>query len=181
MDALIGPAVGAAAITVAATFLANVVLEKRAEIKKRRGLIVALLAEISERRRAQRAFLDGTDVDAVKAAIDADADYIPFTTSDPDFSRALYDDLRRDIAALDADTLTRVVKFYVEDNFTQSMVLDLRSPEFRELAAERKKRYLDLLMTQAAETVAAGDQALARLRAVTGDRSLKQSVSDRSS
>jgi hypothetical protein len=181
MDALIGPAVGAAAITVAATFLANVVLEKRAEIKKRRGLIVALLAEISERRRAQRAFLDGTDVDAVKAAIDAHPDYIPFTTSDPDFSRALYDDLRRDIAALDADTLTRVVKFYVEDNFTQSMVLDLRSPEFRELAAERKKRYLDLLMTQASETVAAGDEALGHLRAVTGDRSLKQSVSDRSS
>jgi hypothetical protein len=162
---LLGPAVAAAALTAAATFLANIVLGVRDVARRRRGLAVALRAEIGERRRAQQAFLDGTDVDGVKAQMDSDPDYVPFTTSDPAFSRALYDDLRADVAVLDAESLEAVVRFYVEDNLTQCMVIDLRSELFRTLAAPRKKAYLDLLIAQARETVEAGDQALTRLDA----------------
>jgi hypothetical protein len=173
--ALLGPAVAAAALTAAATFLANIILSVRDDARRRRGLAVALRAEITERRRAQQAFLDGTDVAAVKAQIDGDPDYVPFTTSDPDFSRALYNDLRADVSVLDSASLDAVVRFYVEDNLTQCMVIDLRSDLFRKLAGARKKSYLDLLVAQARETVEAGTAALDSLEASFRSRRIRQS------
>ncbi len=174
-SALLGPAVAAAALTAAATFLANIILSVRDDRRRRRGLAVALRAEITERRRAQQAFLNGTDVATVKAQMDQDPDYVPFTTSDPDFSRALYDDLRADVSVLDGASLDAVVRFYIEDNLTQCMVIDLRSDLFRELATERKKRYLDLLTAQALETVQAGTEALDRLQASFAGRGIRRS------
>jgi len=160
---LLGPAVAAAALTAAATFVANAIRAVYSERKRRRGLVTALRAEIGERQRAQKGFLDGTDFESVKDAIEANPDYVPFTTSDPDFSCALYDELRKDVSVLDGQTLEAVVRFYVEDNLTQAMVVDLRTDLFRSLAPDRKKRYMDLLKAQARETVQAGDKALAAL------------------
>ena len=68
---------------------------------------------------------------------------------------------------LDGASLDAVVRFYIEDNLTQCMVIDLRSDLFRELATERKKRYLDLLTAQALETVQAGTEALDGLKPVS--------------
>ena len=51
LNALIGPALGAAALTVAATFVANLVLREQTERRRKRALVVALRAEIGERKK----------------------------------------------------------------------------------------------------------------------------------
>ncbi|MEO1190864.1 MAG: hypothetical protein AAFY02_03860 [Pseudomonadota bacterium] len=160
IDQLLGPAVAAVAVTFLVKFVASLWQEKQ----KRRGLVVALAAEIGEGIIASQGFLDGTDVDAIESAMADDPDYIPFTTADPSLSRALYNDLRRDLGVLKPDELRAVVHFYVEESLTQAMITDLRTDAFASLKPERKQAYLRILIKQAQETVDAGQGALTLLR-----------------
>jgi len=172
LTSLVGPALGAAALTAALTWLARVIGHflqqsdnRRLAQRKRRGLAVVLRTEIRVRVASIDEFGKSINLDIFTKAAMATHDYYPFTTPDGRLERRLYADLRGDLVTLEGQVLEAVFRFYEYDDKLQRMVEDLRSEDFRLLAAERKIAYMKLLKTSVDTTIDEGHEALKLLDA----------------
>lgn len=166
LNYVLGPAVVAAVVAYGVK-----VHGERQDLKRRhRALIVGLSTELYELRRIHTEFRSSLDLAVLGKRIDEDETYVPFTTADPMSVRKLFEEFKTELPLLDEAVLKSVVQVYGEDGRTQTMVLDMRSPDFKSLEGYRKKKYLELLLVQSDKTIKSADVALSLLEAASNNR-----------
>jgi hypothetical protein len=158
LEVLLGPALTAAVLTLAAKLIADLAEQRR----RRRNIAVALLEEISINRAALIGSMT-TDFSKLQAQIASDSQYRPYFAYDAD-ANFLFSDHRKELPSLPRKLLKPVIDYYKQDAFLVRLLEDVRSSDFFQFSQTQRTSMLGFIDEGMRDTLAAADGAIAVLK-----------------
>ncbi len=165
MDSIIAKAAAGAtgALSVAVlTWIIKIITDWRAEHRRRQRVMVALHAEISNKRELAERSFSMFDVGALCRKMEEDNEFVPHLTIE-NYSVPVFDIVGVDLPLLPPDVVKSVVDFYRWDRATHTAFEDLGSQGFAALSVDRRGTGLRLVSEMLESYVEKGGEALAVL------------------